>query len=314
MIEKNLIDKKQDMISEVLEGLLKSQKTLPSKYFYDENGSKLFDQITELEEYYPTRTERKILSKNVNEIEHYLGEKIQLIEPGSGSSSKTRILLSNMDNIFSYIPMDISGDYLFKVAEQLQQEYPKIKIHPLSVDYTVPFVLPENVNDARKIIFYPGSTIGNFKLEKVQQFLEVIHGIIADNGGFLIGVDLVKDIKVLEDAYNDKKGITAAFNKNILTHINKEIGANFNLDLFTHKSIWNAEKSRIEMHLIVDEDHTALIEDKVINLTKGETIHTENSHKYSLESFEEIVAHWFKVKKVWTDENNYFSLQYLEPK
>lgn len=314
MTEIELLDKKTKMLNEVFEGLTKEQKTLPSKFFYDEQGSKLFDQITELEEYYPTRTERKILSDNVKEIEQYLGDKIQLIEPGSGSSSKTKILLSNMDNICCYIPMDISGDYLFSIAEKLQKEYPKISIQPLSADYTRPFVLPETDSNARKVIFYPGSTIGNFKLEKVQQFLEVIHGIVADNGGFLIGVDLVKDIKVLEDAYNDSKGITAAFNKNILAHINRETGANFNIDLFTHNAIWNAEKSRIEMHLIVDEDHTVLLEDKLISFAKGETIHTENSHKYSLESFRKIVDSWFDVKKVWTDDKQYFSLQYLEPK
>jgi len=315
MTETDLIEKRTSMLEEVLEGLQnKNQKTLPSKYFYDERGSELFDEITELQEYYPTRTERKILTDKVREIEEYLGHKILLIEPGSGSSSKTKILLGNMDNICCYIPMDISGDYLFRVADQLREEFPKISIQPLSADYTKPFELPEINPDARKVVFYPGSTIGNFKMEKVEQFLKVIHDIIENEGALLIGVDLIKDKQILELAYNDSKNVTAAFNKNILHHLNRELDLGFDPDNFDHKSIWNNEKSRIEMHLFVKKDHSITVGGKEIHFRKGESIHTENSHKYSLESFQEMVGDWFDVKKVWTDEKNYFSLQYLEPK
>ena len=302
------------MLEEVIAGLSKDQKTLPSKFFYDERGSKLFDDITELEEYYPTRTERKILKENVEEIAEYLGEKVLLIEPGSGSSSKTKILLGNMENICCYIPMDISGDYLYKVAEQLRLEFPSIHILPLSADYTKPFELPESRPDARKVVFYPGSTIGNFKMEKVEQFFKIIHDIIEDDGAFLIGADLKKEISVLEAAYNDSKGITAEFNKNILIHLNKELGTSFNTDLFDHKSIWNEEKGRIEMHLFVQEDHFVQVGEKTIYFKEGESIHTENSHKYTLSEFADMVSDWFVVKKVWTDEKDYFSLQYLEPR
>jgi dimethylhistidine N-methyltransferase len=314
MTETELITKKTSMLEEVITGLSKEQKTLPSKFFYDEKGSKLFDDITELEEYYPTRTERKILEENVSEIAEYLGEKVLLIEPGSGSSSKTKILLGSMDNICCYIPMDISGDYLYKVAEQLRIEFPNIQVLPLSADYTKPFKLPESRPDARKVVFYPGSTIGNFKMEKVEQFLKVIHDIIEDEGAFLIGTDLKKDIEVLEAAYNDTKGITADFNKNILTHLNRELGTSFNKNFFNHKAIWNEEKGRIEMHLFVKEDHAVQVGEKTIQFRKGESIHTENSHKYTLKEFADIVSDWFEVKKVWTDEKDFFSLQYLEPK
>lgn len=314
MTETELLSKKTSMLEEVISGLSQEQKTLPSKFFYDERGSKLFDDITELDEYYPTRTERKILEENVNEIAEYLGEKVLLIEPGSGSSSKTKILLGNMENICCYIPMDISGDYLYKVAEQLRLEFPNIQILPLSADYTKPFELPESSPDARKVVFYPGSTIGNFKMEKVEQFLKVIHDIIEDDGAFLIGADLKKEISVLEAAYNDSEEVTAEFNKNILTHLNKELGTSFNSDLFDHKSIWNEEKGRIEMHLFVKEDHDVVLGEEMIHFQKGESIHTENSHKYTLDGFAEMVSEWFEVKKVWTDERDYFSLQYLEPK
>lgn len=314
MTEREQNSRKTSMIEEVIEGLIKKQKTLPSKYFYDEKGSQLFDEITELEEYYPTRTERKILEDNVEEIADFLGDKVLLIEPGSGSSSKTKILLGNMNNICCYIPMDISGEYLNKVAEQLRNEFPNISIHPLSADYTKPFQLPESSPDARKVVFYPGSTIGNFKLEKVEQFLRVIHGIVEKDGGVLIGADLKKDVSVLEAAYNDSKGITAAFNKNIFIHLNREIGTNFDPDLFEHESIWNEEKGRIEMHLFVKEDHAVKVNGNIVEFAKGESIHTENSHKYTKEEFAEMVSDWFEVKKVWTDENDYFSLQYLVPK
>ncbi len=314
MTETELLSKKTSMFEEVIKGLSQEQKSLPSKFFYDERGSELFDEITELEEYYPTRTERMILEDNVEEIEEFLGKKVLLIEPGSGSSSKTKILLRNMENICCYIPMDISGDYLYKVAEDLREEFPDVSIIPLSADYTKPFELPESSPDARKVVFYPGSTIGNFKLEKVAQFLKVIHDIVEEDGAFLIGADLQKDIQVLEDAYNDSKGITADFNKNLLIHLNREIGTSFNIDFFEHRAIWNNEKGRIEMHLFVLEDHSVMVGDELIEFMKGESIHTENSHKYTLDSFAEMVSDWFEVKKVWTDENDYFSLQYLEPK
>ncbi|MEX0719321.1 MAG: L-histidine N(alpha)-methyltransferase [Balneolaceae bacterium] len=306
-------DEREAMFAEVLEGLNQPQKALPSKYFYDEKGSKLFDEITELNEYYPTRTEWQILESKIGEIERYLGDDILLIEPGSGSSDKTRVLLDQVSGICCYIPIDISGDYLQKVAGKLRRDYPSIQILPLQADYTQSFKLPASSPEARRVVFFPGSTIGNFKLETVQRFLKVISEITGRDGALLIGVDLKKDIEILEAAYNDSKGITAAFNKNILHHINRVLDAGFEASLFEHKAFWDEGKSRIEMHLICQQDHEVQINGTSISFKKGETIHTENSHKYSLKDFEEIVSPWFTVKKVWMDEEKLFSVQFLEP-
>ncbi|MEX0608479.1 MAG: L-histidine N(alpha)-methyltransferase [Balneolaceae bacterium] len=306
-------DGRDVMLAEVLEGLSKPQKTLPSKYFYDEKGSKLFDDITHLEEYYPTRTEWKILKSSVHEIGEYLGEDVLLIEPGSGSSAKTRVLLDNLNSICCYIPIDISGDYLQNVGEKLRSEYPKIQILPLQADYTQPFNLPRSSPDARKIVFFPGSTIGNFKIETVNRFLKVISEIAGEDGAFLIGVDLKKDKDIMEAAYNDSKGVTAAFNKNILQHINNVLNSDFDVSRFEHKALWNAGKSRIEMHLVCLQDHDVKVNGTTISFKKGESIHTENSHKYSVEDFRKVVSPWFEVKKVWTDDEELFSVQYLEP-
>ncbi len=302
------------MLDEVLHGLAGPQKSLPSKYFYDERGSKLFDEITELEEYYPTRTEREILKQNVEEIGCYLGDEVILIEPGSGSSDKTRILLQGLNNIAGYIPIDISGDYLFSVASELQKVFPEITIEPLQADYTHSIDLSDSLPEGRKVVFFPGSTIGNFKRDTVDRFLSVVADIIGNTGAFLIGADLKKNVDVLLAAYNDSKGVTAEFNKNMLRHINRELGADFNPDLFDHKATWNGEESRIEMHLICNEDHEVEVGGTCISFSEGESIHTENSHKYTLDGFADIVSPWFEVKKVWTDEKDWFSLQYLEPK
>jgi dimethylhistidine N-methyltransferase len=302
------------MLEEVMHGLSQPQKTLPSKYFYDERGSVLFDEITKLDEYYPTRTERKILIDNVDEIEDHLGKSVVLIEPGSGSSDKTRILLKRLDNVKVYMPMDISGEYLLSVANKLQQEYPHIKIQPIEADYTHSFELPVEMPEGRKVVFFPGSTIGNFKRDTVERFLKVVADVVKEKGAFLIGVDLKKDIEVLKAAYNDCEGVTAQFNKNMLLHLNRMLGVEFYVDKFRHESIWNEEEGRIEMHLIANESHEVSINGSIISFEEGESIHTENSHKYTLEEFEEIVSPWFEVKKVWTDENDWFSLQYLELK
>lgn len=302
------------MLDEVLTGMENTPRSLPSKYFYDERGSQLFDEITRLDEYYPTRTERKILKENVGEIEQELGDKIVLIEPGSGSSEKTRILLDRMRSVKAYVPIDISGKYLDKVARELRGEYPGVEVAPLSVDYTRHFTLPAIKAEGRRIVFFPGSTIGNFKPETVRRFFEVISGIAGDKGGLLIGVDLKKEVEILEAAYNDKKGVTADFNKNMLYHLNREIEAGFKPQFMDHKAIWNEEKGRIEMRLYASRSHTVNIGDRPFEIEKGEYIHTENSHKYSLSEFQKLVKPWFDVRKVWTDEKKYFSLQYLVPK
>lgn len=300
------------MLDEVLEGLQKPQKTLPSKYFYDKRGSELFEQICELDEYYPTRTEFSIMRENIEEITAQLGGNIQFIELGSGSSLKTRLLLDHLPDIDSYVPVDISDDFLADVAIDLQSEYPILDIMPVAADYTQPFDLPQKNHETRRIAFYPGSTIGNFTKEQAAEFIALIAGLVVENGGLLIGFDLLKDEETLISAYDDSKGITAEFNKNILWRINRELDANFNPDAFEHKAIFNEKKNRIEMHLISQADQVVRILGDTITFSKGETIHTENSHKYSLESFREITAPYFHPVQTWMDKDEMFAVQFLE--
>jgi dimethylhistidine N-methyltransferase len=314
MSSESTTEEQQLMLREVLEGLKEEQKILSPKYFYDHDGSELFHQITQLDEYYLTRTEKKILDDNIDDIVKTLGERVLLIEPGSGNSEKTRLLLSSLRKMSGYIPMDISAEFLFKSAEQLQEDYPNIAIVPIQVDYTQPFELPDFPNECRKVVFFPGSTIGNFTLQKVTNFLKIVHRMIEQKGGFFLGVDLIKDREVLKAAYNDREGVTARFNKNMLKHINNELNADFDLSAFEHEAIYNEEKSRIEMHLVSLKDQTVHLNGEVIHFDKGETIHTENSHKYSVESFGKLVEPWFKIEKVWTDDRKYFGLFYLTPK
>lgn len=301
------------MLQEVLAGLSQPQKQLPAKYFYDERGSDLFEQITRLDEYYLTDCEKEILRENISTIADQIGPDIMLIELGSGSSYKTRFLLEELSDFSTYIPVDISEEYLLKTVNQLRLEYPKISIIPVFADYTKPFELPVTKNSKQKqVVFFPGSTIGNFDPQEAKKFLDNIASITADDSEMLIGVDLKKDREVLETAYNDKQGITAQFNTNILRHINEKLGADFVLDNFAHQAFYNEEAGRIEMHLVSKQKQTVAIEDNAFQFAEGETIHTENSYKHSSDEFEDLVSDWYSVEQVWTDEKNYFSLQYLK--
>ena len=303
------------MQKEVAEGLSKSQKQLPSKYFYDEKGSDLFEQIARLDEYYLTRCEKEILQKNIKEIADYIGSDVMLIELGSGSSYKTRFLLEELSDLSTYIPVDISEEFLLKTVNRLRLEYPKISIIPVFADYTSRFELPITEGSRQKqVVFFPGSTIGNFDPQEAQEFLRNIAGITGENSEMLIGVDLKKEIDVLESAYNDQQGVTAEFNKNILAHINRQLDANFEIEKFRHKAFYNEEAGRIEMHLVSTEKQMVSVGDHEIGFEEGESIHTENSYKYSLEEFEELVADWYSIEKVWTDEKKYFSMHYLKKK
>lgn len=303
------------MQKEVLAGLAKPQKELPSKYFYDERGSDLFEQITRLDEYYLTDSEKEILQNNIKEIADYIGSDVMLIELGSGSSYKTRFLLEELSDLSTYIPVDISEAFLLKTVNQLRREYPRISIIPVFADYTSRFDLPVSRGDnTKQVVFFPGSTIGNFDSNEARTFLTNISKITAEDSEMIIGVDLKKDPEVLEAAYNDSQGITAQFNKNILKHINDALGANFEVDQFDHHAFYNEEAGRIEMHLVSSQKQKVIVGGQEIFFEKGETIHTENSYKYSLEEFEELVADWYSVENVWTDEKDYFSLQYLKKK
>jgi len=303
----------EDLLKEVIDGLSQPQKMLPSKLFYDEKGSRLFEMICELDEYYPTRTEIKILSENINGITSLIGNKCVLVELGSGSSLKTRLLLDHLDDLAAYVPVDISSEHLIKSTGLLKDEYPGLNIYPLSADYTRWFSLPGIKEEYNSIdAFYPGSTIGNFTPEEAKEFLKRIAKICGKRSGLLIGVDLQKDEDILNRAYNDREGITAEFNLNILSHINNQLGANFDLSKFKHYAFYNKKEGRIEMHLISLARQVVKLNGSIISLGNYETILTEYSYKYTLESFAELVKDIYEVEKVWVDENKLFSVQFLK--
>ena len=298
---------------EALEGLTAPKKTLPCKYFYDARGSALFDRICELEEYYPTRTELSIMQSHGAEMGAALGTGCLLIEYGSGSSLKTRILLDHLEEPAGYVPVDISREHLLRSAEAISQRHPELEVMPICADFTQPFRVPTPKNGAdHRAAYFPGSTIGNFAREAARKLLRQIAEQCGAGGGLLIGVDLRKERSVLEAAYNDAAGVTAEFNLNLLRRLNRELGADFQLDAFEHRAHWNDAAGRVEMHLVSQEAQVVRIDGERIGFAAGETIHTENSHKYGLDEFAALAAEAdFTVARVWTDERELFSVQHL---
>ncbi len=297
----------------VQRGLRKDQKQIPSKFLYDERGSKLFDKICELDEYYPTRTEIAIMRENGAAMADAIGPKARLVEYGSGSSLKTRLLLDRLEeDLATYVPVDISKSHLLESAEALAADYPSIPIQPVCADYTTAFDLPEPPRPARRTVgYYPGSTIGNFRRDEARAFLAQIADTVGPEGGLLIGVDLKKDVDVLKAAYDDAEGVTAAFNKNLLRRMNRELDATFDLDTFEHLVLWNEERGCIESHLRSTTAQSVIVAGESFVFEEGETIHTEDSHKYTLGGFATLAAEaGFEVESVWTDERSYFSVQY----
>ncbi len=298
---------------EALAGLKNPQKTLPCKYFYDLRGSLLFDQICELPEYYPTRTEAGIMADNIGEMASVFGPNCLLIEYGSGSSTKTRILLDHLPHLAGYVPMDISREHLHQTAETLASAYPNLEILPLCADYTVPFELPEATQEVRsRIVYFPGSTIGNFHRSEAAKFLGHIAEVCGPGGGLLIGVDLRKSPQILEPAYNDAQGVTAEFNLNLLRRMNAELGTGFDLGGFAHRAFYDEKIGRIEMHLLSLRAQAVQVGSETIPFEAGETIWTECSYKYSLPEFAAMAGPaGFEVRQVWTDREQKFSVQYL---
>lgn len=301
-----------DFKRDVLDGLQKKQKSLPSKYFYDERGSELFEEICELDEYYLTDTEIEILQTYIGEITDAVGSNSLIIEFGSGSSTKTRLLLEELENVAGYVPVDISRDFLLEEAEKLREEFPELDIKPIAADYTKPFKIDSNGHVERRVIFYPGSTIGNFTPNRAKQFLIHSADLLQKSGGLLIGVDLKKDPEILRKAYNDSKGVTAEFNKNLLRRINRELDADFDLEQFQHRAFYNEEEGRVEMYLVSLDDQVVTVADEKIDFKKGEMIHTENSYKYSPEEFEELLSEGYDLKVTWKDSNDLFAVYYFE--
>lgn len=300
-------------LADALAGLKSSPKTLPCKYFYDQRGSQLFDRICELPEYYPTRTESAIMAGAIEKMAAVFAPDTLLIEYGSGSSTKTRILLDHLPNLAGYVPIDISREHLYQTAESLTVAYPNLDILPLCADYTQSFLVPDVKRRVlSRVVYFPGSTIGNFHRNEAAAFLKRIAEVCGPGGGLLIGVDLRKSAQVLEPAYNDAQGVTAAFNLNLLARLNAEIGADFALDGFAHSAFYDENIGRIEMHLVSINAQTVRIDGAVIHFAEDETIWTECSYKYSLPEFADMAGSaGFQVQQVWTDADERFSVQFL---
>lgn len=298
----------------VYAGLAQRNKTLPCKFFYDSEGSRLFDSICEQPEYYPTRVECALLQHHASDIARHLGPQARLIEFGSGAGYKIRLLLHAMQAPAAYIPVDISRSHLLAAATDLSRDFPQLRIVPVCADYTQAFDLPTlaEVQAKTQVGFFPGSTIGNFTPLEARMFLARTRHLLGAEGYMLIGVDLRKDSAVLEAAYNDAAGMTAAFNLNLLRRINRELGGRFDLADFAHRAIWNAALSRIEMHLVSLRRQTVQIGGRRFHFTGGETIHTENSYKYSIRQFQQLADEaGYVAQACWTDTEERFSIHLL---
>lgn len=301
-----------EFAADVLAGLRTMPRILPPKYFYDEIGSRLFEEITQLPEYYPTRCEIGILREHAAAMAALIPAGAALVEFGSGSSTKIRTLLSALPRLGAYVPVDISGDFLRQEAMRLRRDFPQLEVEPVAADFTQDFVLPRVAAGMPRAGFFPGSTIGNFEPHDAAAFLRHARRILGRGAVLITGVDLVKDERVLHAAYNDRAGVTARFNLNLLTRINRELGGNFDLHAFEHHAFYNRERQRIEMHLTSTRRQTVRVLGHVFRFRAGETIHTENSCKYTVEGFAALAqnAGWAQ-EQVWTDSAGYFSVQAL---
>ncbi len=296
---------------EVLEGLSSSPKRIAPKFFYDTRGSQLFEAICSLPEYYLTRAETEILTVRAREISDLIGPGCLLIELGSGGSHKVRLLLEALQPA-AYLPMDISRDHLLRAARRLSAEYPWLEVHATCIDYSRKLDLPYCPNGARKIAFFPGSSIGNFEPEDTVAFLRNVAQMLQANGALLIGVDLKKDAKILHAAYNDSRGVTAQFNLNLLARINREMEGRFILDDFEHSAFYNETQGRIEMHLTSHRQQTVQVGAQRFGFARGETVHTENSYKYGLDEFQDLARRaGFRPVRAWSDSQGLFSVHYL---
>lgn len=303
------------LTSDVVAGLQKSPKELAPQWFYDEYGSSLFDSICETPEYYLTRTELGIMQTHAAAMAEIVGPNAALIEFGSGTSLKTRLLLDHLESPVAYVPVDIAREHLLEAASALAREYPALRIIPLCADFTQPFEVPKAIARARRrVVYFPGSTLGNFAPEAARALLDGMRTLVGRDGAVLLGIDLKKDPDILERAYNDRAGITAEFNLNALRHLNRELGANFDVGAFEHRATWIEDQSRIEMHLVSTRDQVVDIGGTRIRFQRGEHLRTEYCHKYTFESFAELAASaHLATTHVWTDPESKFSVQLLEP-
>jgi len=296
-----------EILSDVLHGLGGTQKTLPPKLFYDDVGARLFERICTLDEYYLTRSEFSILSQRAGEIADFIGPRVALVEYGSGAAIKVRFLLDALRDPAAYVPIDISREQLARVAAELEADYPSLAVRPICGDYTRLLPLPSLPPHSRRAAFFPGSTIGNFHPAEAAAFLTRIRRTVGTGGALVIGVDRRKDAAVLHAAYDDPQGVTAAFNRNLLRRINRELGADFDLASFRHVAFFNDDASRIEMHLESTRDQSVNVAGNTFDFVRGETIWTESSYKYDEDQLATVAsAAGFRVDRLWTDANDLF--------
>lgn len=297
----------------VVDGLSRSRKAIPSKFFYDAEGSRLFERICELDEYYPTRTELAILDEQSDALASLLPECAVLVEFGSGASVKVRLLLDALDQPAGYVPIDISREHLLNAAAHLATDYPALTVAPVHADFAGPFGMPDDLPAGPRVGFFPGSTIGNFHPAEAVAVLQGFAEALDGRGQLLIGVDLKKDPRTLNAAYNDAAGITAAFNLNLLARINRELDGSFDLAGFRHHATYNAAAGRVEMHLVSQREQQVRIAGRCVHFRAGERIHTENSYKYTLDEFRLIaVAAGYTPVAAFTDPRQLFSVHLLE--
>ena len=312
LAEAHLPDQQTSVFArEAIGDLSQRPKRLSPKYFYDATGSELFEAITRLPEYYPTRTELSILRDRGSDIAAIIPKGAALIEFGAGATTKVRLLLENCA-ISAYVPVDISGDFLQGQANALRRDFPGLAVYPVAADFTAPFALPDAIAAMPKVGFFPGSTLGNFEPHEACAFLRSAREILGKGAQMIIGVDLEKDERVLYDAYNDAAGVTARFNLNVLVRINRELGGNFDLSAFTHRAIYNRERHRIEMHLISKKSQSVRLLGTSFTFRAGESIHTESSYKYSLDRFAALArGSGWTPRASWTDKAGMFSVHAL---
>jgi dimethylhistidine N-methyltransferase len=297
--------------ADVLAGLARPRKRLPSKYFYDAAGSRLFDAITRLPEYYPTRTELGILADHAAAMAARCGPGCVLLELGAGSLTKVRFLLDRLDRPAGYVPLDVSGEHLRAAAAALAADYPRLRVTPAVADFTGPFTLPP-LPAGRRVVYFPGSTLGNLDPPEADALFRRVAALVGPGGGFLLGIDLRKDVAVLERAYNDAAGVTAAFNRNLLVRINRELDADFDPAAFRHRAFFNAERSRIEMHLVSERPQRVRVGGEAFAFRAGEGIHTENSYKYDVAELAARAADCgLRLDRTWTDARAYFAVLFL---
>jgi dimethylhistidine N-methyltransferase len=300
-------------LDDVVAGLSAPRKTLPPKYFYDARGSQLFDAICELPEYYPTRTELAMLEAYAPEIAQRIGPRCAIVEYGSGSGRKTAILIRAARPL-AYVAIDISGEQLRAAVSGLAAAFPDVRMAAVCADYTqkLPLQKLDALDAARRVVYFPGSTIGNFTVPEALAFLVNARQVAGARGSMLVGVDLKKAPALLHAAYNDTQGVTAAFNLNVLHRINRELKGGFDLEAFEHRAHYDARAGRIEMHLVSTRDQEVAIGERRFAFAAGETIHTENSYKYSVEEFQALAREaGFEPVHCWVDDEHLFSIHYL---